>query len=239
MHLKSWLEKNLWDELSKWIFVDNRTIQSIIQKTFLWLAWITLIVFLVGYYVVWLMNSWVINPSQYNIAFWSSAILWFILIIIMTWMYQKMNYITLAILAILFAILEWVWLAWILSFYDTASVINAFAWASVLFVVMSIYWYITKTDLTKLWTILLVWLITIIVLTLINVFFIHSSWFDLVLSIVWLLIFLGLTAWDLQMLKNMASTGDTRLEIVFWVSLYLDFINIFLELLSLFGSSKD
>lgn len=239
MHLKSWLMNNLESELANWTKASSDEIQNLIQKTFLWLAWITAIVFASWYYILGLLNSWVISSGQYSIAFWSSAILGLILIIAITWWYQKMNYATLAILAILFAILEWIWIAWILAIYNSNSIINAFAWASLLFVLMSIYWYFTKTDLTKIWTILIVWLISIIILTLINIFFIHSTWFDLVLSIVWLLIFLCLTAWDLQILKQMAQTWDKRLEIVFWISLYLDFINIFLELLSLFGNSRD
>jgi FtsH-binding integral membrane protein len=123
--------------------------------------------------------------------------------------------------------------------YSAASIINAFAGAGILFLIMALYGYFTKTDLTKLGTILLVGLIAIIVLSLINVLFIHSSGFDLVLSIVGLLIFLGLVAFELQTLKMAALTGDERLEIVFGISLYLDFINIFLELLKFFGLSDE
>ncbi len=238
MHLKRWLINNLQSELASWSRVSFDETQSLIQKTFLWLALITAIVFASWYYILGLLNSWIISSGQYTISFWISAILGLILVIAITWWYQKMNYATLAIIAILFAVLEWIWIAWILAIYDSSSIINAFAWASLLFVLMSLYWYFTKTDLTKFWTILIVGLISIIILTLINIFFIHSSWFDLALSIIGLLIFLGLTAWDLQILKQMAQTWDKRLEIVFWISLYLDFINIFLELLSLFWNSK-
>lgn len=246
MDLKARLKESLqwattWEVLGQQmeISVNQEVVQSIIQRTFLWLGIITFIVFAVWYYMVSLIKSWTINPTQYTIAFWASAILWLILVFVISWFWQKFNYATLAILTVLFAILEWIGLAWVLAAYSSASVINAFAWASVLFITMALYGYFTKTDLTKLWTILLVWLIAIIVLTLINILFIHSSGFDLVLSIIWLLIFLGLTAWDLQLLKQMAATGDRRLELVFWVSLYLDFINIFLELLEIFGNRSN
>jgi len=148
-----------------------------------------------------------------------------------------MNYTTLSVLTIMFAIAEWVWIAWILTIYNAASVINAFAWAAILFIVMWIYWYVTKTDLTKFWTILFIWLIVLIILEIINMFM-WSSWFEMILSAVWLLLFMWITAWDLQMLKTMATTWDRRLEIVFWVSLYLDFINMFLELLELFWNKN-
>jgi len=223
----------LWQQME--INVNNEVVQSIIQRAFLWLGIITFIVFAVGYYMVSLIKAWTITPTQYMIAFWASAILWLVLVFVISWFWQKFNYATLAILTILFAVLEWVWLSWVLAAYSSASVINAFAWASVLFIVMALYGYFTKTDLTKLWTLLLVGLIAIIILTIINISFIHSSWFDLILSILWLIIFLWLTAWDLQILKQMAATWDKRLELVFGVSLFLDFINIFLELLRIFG----
>ncbi len=223
----------LWQQME--INVNNEVVQSIIQRAFLWLGIITFIVFAVGYYMVSLIKAWTITPTQYMIAFRASAILWLVLVFVISWFWQKFNYATLAILTILFAVLEWVWLSWVLAAYSSASVINAFAWASVLFIVMALYGYFTKTDLTKLWTLLLVGLIAIIILTIINISFIHSSWFDLILSILWLIIFLWLTAWDLQMLKQMAATWDRRLELVFGVGLFLDFINIFLELLRIFG----
>ncbi len=233
-----WLKNNNSRENLENVVINN-TIQSIIQRTFLWMWWITFIVFAVWYYVVSLIKAWTIDYWQYNIAFIASAILWFIVIIVMFFFRQKMKYTTLSILAVLFAILEWIWLAGIFISYNASSVINAFAGASVLFLIMALYWYFTQSDLTKLWTILFIWLISIIVLSLVNVIFIHSSWFDLLISILWLLIFLGLVAWDLQTLKLVATSWDRRLEIIFWISLYLDFINIFLELLRIFWSSSE
>ncbi len=239
MSLKAKLEQQVQMELNQNTITNNDTVQSIIQRTFLWLGWITAIVFAVWYYIVGMIKAGTIDPSQYMVAFWVSAILWLWLVFAITWFYTKWNYTTLSILAILFAVAEWVWLAGILAVYNAASVINAFAGAALLFIIMAIYGYTTKADLTKLGTILIVWLIAVIVLSLVNMLFIHSSWFELIISIVALLIFLWLTAWDLQLLKQMAATWDRRLEIVFWISLYLDFINIFLELLKIFGSNND
>ena len=239
MDLKAKLQESINQELNSWTLMENETVQSIIQKTFLWMWAITAIVFAVGYYMVWLIKSWAIEVSQFTIAFWVSIILWLGLVFAISWFWQKMSYTTLSILAILFAVAEWVWLTWVLAYYSTASIINAFAGAALLFIIMAIYGYITKTDLTKLGSMLVVWLITIITLSLLNMFFFHSQWFDLVLSIIWLLTFLWLTAWNLQTLKLAAQTWDKRLEIVFWVSLFLDFINIFLYLLRIFGSNND
>jgi len=213
--------------------------QSIIQRTFLWMGIITFIVFAVGYYVVSLIKTGTISPSQYTVLFWVSALGGLGLVFAISFFWEKMNYITLAVLAILFSVLEWIGLAGVLAVYNAASVINAFAGAGILFLLMALYGYFTKSDLTKLGTILLIGLIAIIILTLLNVFLIKSGTFSLVLSIIGLLIFLWLTAWNIQTLKLAATNWDKRLEIVFGVSLYLDFINIFLYLLELYWKSQE
>jgi len=239
MNLKAQLQESITQQLNRGNLAENETVQKIIQKTFLWMWIITAIVFAVGYYMVGLIKGWHINSSQFIITFWVSVILGFGLVVAISWFWQKMSYTTLSILAVLFAVAEWVWLTGILATYSTASIINAFAGAALLFILMALYGYFTKTDLTKLGTLLLIWLIAIVILSLINVFFIHSSTFDLILAIAGLIIFLWLTAWNLQTLKLAAQSWDERLEIVFWVSLYLDFINIFIELLRIFGSSNN
>ena len=235
MDLKARLKDSLVNET--WASVPSEIVQSIIQRAFLWTWVITFIVFAVAYYIVWMLK-WptpIISLTQYTVAFRVSALAWLWLVVAISWGYQKMSYATLSVLAIIFALAEWVWLAGILSAYGAASVINAFAWAALLFVVMWIYGYVTKTDLTKFWTILLAWLITLVILEVVNMF-IGSSQLDMILSWVWVLLFMWLTAWDLQMLKLMAVTWDRRLELVFWVSLYLDFINLFLMILDFIGN---
>ena len=236
MDLKTKLQENIKSYSNSGTMLDNDTVQGIIQKTFLWMWWITLIVFLVWYYVLWLLKDNYISAWNYQVAFWASFVVSLLLIVVITFKYSSMKYSTLSILALLFSVSEWVGLAGILAIYSATSVINAFAWAAVLFLMLAIYGYTTKQDLTKFWTLFIVWLITIILLSLLNVFLLHSSALELWLSIVGLLLFLWLTAWDIQILKQMAQTWDRRLEIVFWISLYLNFINIFIELLQIFGS---
>ena len=104
-----------------------------------------------------------------------------------------------------------------------------------MFITMALWGYVTKKDLTKLGSLFLIWLISIIVISLLNVFIFKSSWLELGISIIWILLFLWLTAYDMQMLKRWAATWDRRLEIFFWLWLFLNFINIFLFLLRIFG----
>jgi FtsH-binding integral membrane protein len=112
--------------------------------------------------------------------------------------------------------------------------------AAVLFGTMSFYGYFTKRDLTDLGSLLFVGLIAIIIASVINIF-IGSTVFQMVISAIGVIVFLGLTAYDTQKIRKMVSvSGDTgKEEVMGALSLYLDFINLFLMLLQLFGGRKD
>jgi FtsH-binding integral membrane protein len=103
--------------------------------------------------------------------------------------------------------------------------------------------YFTKTDLSKLGSILMIGLFGIVIAGLIN-FFVGSQTMDYVISFIGVVIFTGLTAYDVQKIKNMGEMveeGETmsKMAIMGALSLYLDFINLFLFLLRLFGGSRD
>lgn len=124
--------------------------------------------------------------------------------------------------------------------YTLGSIFGAFMGAAVLFGVMSFYGYFTKQSLDSLGKYLFVGLIAIIIASIINIF-IGSSVMQMVISAIAIIIFLGLTAYDTQQIREMVSDGnsDVGTEIMGALTLYLDFINLFLNLLQLFGSKKD
>ena len=123
--------------------------------------------------------------------------------------------------------------------YNLGSIVSAFMGAAVLFAVMSIYGYFTKRNLDSFGQYLFVGLIAIIIASVINIF-IGSSVFAMVISAIGILVFLGLTAYDTQKIREMVSVdNDGKAEVLGALSLYLDFINLFLMLLQLFGGRKD
>lgn len=128
----------------------------------------------------------------------------------------------------------------IFAVYTTASIFGAFMGAAVLFGVMSFYGYFTKRDLSGIGDFLLVGLIAIIIASIINIF-IGSSVMQMVISSIGILIFLGFTAYDTQQIRESLAYDSTPAdEVMGAISLYLDFINLFVNLLQLFGiSSKD
>ena len=124
--------------------------------------------------------------------------------------------------------------------YTVGSIVSAFMGAAVLFGTMSFYGYFTKRDLSGLGQMLFVGLIAIIIASIINIF-LGNSLFQMVISAVAILIFLGLTAYDTQRLRELVSyESDTqRAEIMGALSLYLNFINLFIHLLQIFGVRRD
>lgn len=124
----------------------------------------------------------------------------------------------------------------IFAVYTMMSIFNAFMGAAVLFSVMSFYGYFTKRDLSGIGDLLFVALIAIIIASIINLF-IGSTMMQMVISAIAILIFLGFTAYDTQQIREMVSEGDenTAVEVLGALTLYLDFINLFINLLQLFG----
>jgi FtsH-binding integral membrane protein len=124
--------------------------------------------------------------------------------------------------------------------YNMGSIVSAFMGAAVLFAVMSFYGYFTKKDLSGLGSMMFIGLIAIIIASVINIF-IGSTVFQMVISAIGVIVFLGLTAYDTQRIREIVSVGgDTgKEEVMGALSLYLDFINLFIMLLQLFGGRKD
>ena len=142
----------------------------------------------------------------------------------------------------IFAALMGLSLSSILLVYTGMSITRVFFICSATFGAMSIYGYTTKRDLTKLGSFLMMGLIGIIIASIVNLFM-KSSMMYFVISILGVLIFVGLTAYDTQKIKNMYAASDTgelmgKKAVMGALTLYLDFINLFIMLLRLFGQRR-
>jgi uncharacterized protein len=139
-----------------------------------------------------------------------------------------------------FAALMGLSFATIFVVYTMGSIVSAFMGAGVLFGVMSGYGYFTKQSLDGVGKFCFVGLIAIIIASIINIF-IGSTVMQMVISAIAIIIFLGLTAYDTQQIREIVSDGEAGdgAEIQGALTLYLDFINLFLNLLQLFGGKKD
>ena len=142
----------------------------------------------------------------------------------------------------LFAVVNGLALSPIFLAYTATSIAKTFFITAGTFGAMSIYGYFTSNDLSKMGSILIMALFGLIIASIVNIF-VGSDSLGWIISIVGVLIFVGLTAWDTQKIKNMAAMApagsEGRLATIGALSLYLDFINLFLYLLRFFGSSRD
>ena len=158
---------------------------------------------------------------------------------------QRMSASTATTLFMVYSALMGLSLSTVLIVYTGQSVFMAFATAAGMFGAMSIYGMTTKKDLTGLGSFLFMGLIGIIIASVVNMF-LGSSQMDFIISVLGVIIFTGLTAYDTQKLKVMGETAPAddatavrRGTILGALTLYLDFINLFLMLLRLFGSTRD
>jgi FtsH-binding integral membrane protein len=135
-------------------------------------------------------------------------------------------------------------LSFIFVIYTMGSIASTFLIAAGMFGAMAVVGYTTKTDLTSFGKIMMMGLIGILIASLVN-FFLKSDAMSYVISTIGVLVFTGLTAYDVQKLKRIGAGIEygnqmaSKLSIMGALSLYLDFINIFLYLLRLFGSRRD
>jgi len=159
---------------------------------------------------------------------------------------QKIQASTATTLFVLYAALNGLTLSVIFLAYTSASIASTFFICAATFTVCSIYGMATKRDLTSLGGFMMMGLIGIIIASLVNIF-LKSSAMAMIISYIGVIVFVGLTAYDTQKLKNMALTQPDGLgaavirkgTIMGALTLYLDFINLFLMLLRIFGNTRD
>jgi FtsH-binding integral membrane protein len=164
-------------------------------------------------------------------------------VLLISFGFNRLSYGVLLLAFIAFAIVMGISLSYILLIYTTGSVISVFVTASLLFGVMAVAGYTTQQDLTKFGAILTMFLIGIVIASLVNMF-LRSTGLNMIISYIGVAVFVGLTAYDVQKLKRIGAGleyGDAsakKMAVMGALTLYLDFINLFLMLLRVFGNRK-
>jgi FtsH-binding integral membrane protein len=163
-------------------------------------------------------------------------------VLLMSFGYQKLSPAILTLLFLAFSMLMGMSLSFVLLIYTAASVYMTFAITAGMFGIMAVTGYTTKTDLTKFGSIMMMGLVGIIIAMVVNMF-LHSSTLEYIISIIGVLVFTGLTAYDVQKLKRIGTTemdqvNMRKMSIMGALTLYLDFINLFLFLLRFLGNRR-
>ncbi len=227
---------------------DVAVAKSFMSQVFGWMALAMVLTAVTAY---WFASSESLMRSLINVETGGMTGLgWFVtlapigFVLLMSFGFQRLSPAVLTLLFIAFSVLMGMSLSFILLVYTAASVYKTFAVTAIMFGAMAVTGYTTKTDLTKFGSIMMMGLIGLMVAMLIN-FFMKSGTMDYIISIIGVLIFTGLTAYDVQRLKRIgAGAGEygaentKKLSILGALTLYLDFINLFLFLLRFLGDRK-
>jgi FtsH-binding integral membrane protein len=205
-------------------------------------VWMTLAMILTGVTAYGVANSPGILMALYSnqILFWGLIIVEFALVIGITAAINKLSLTTATLMFVLYSVINGAMLSSIFMIYTMSSITSVFFITAGTFAVMAFIGYTTKTDLTSMGKILIMALIGIIIATVVNIF-LKSSGLEMILSYLGVLVFVGLTAYDSQKIKQMllmapdAGEGAQKLALLGALTLYLDFINLFIYLLRIFG----
>jgi len=222
--------------------VNNNVISVYLARVYNWMAIALLLTGAVAYYVAGsesLMQAIVGN----RILFFGLIIGELFLVGYISRMVHKISASTATMLFVLYAVLNGLTLSFIFLIYTSTSIASTFLITAGTFGAMSVYGYFTKKDLTKMGNLAMMALIGIILASIVNIFM-HSEMMHWIITYLGVAVFVGLTAYDTQKLKAIASNGFDNGEnleksaILGALTLYLDFINLFIFLLRIFGARK-
>ena len=209
---------------------------NVYSKVFLWMFMGLILTGVIGWFGY---SSGIIYDIALNGGFTVILIVELAVVLLLAFLLPKMSATVAAIMFFLYAALNGVTFATIFAIYELQSVISLFFIAAFAFGIFAFLGYRTNINLNKMGNICLMLLFAGIIASLVNIF-LNNSMFDLIISWVMLIVFFGITAYDMQKIKLMAINGQygDKLHIYGALQLYIDFINIFIRILSIFGKRK-
>lgn len=237
-----------YEEFSKAISHDRELEMSaafpvLMRKVYVWMALALVITGFTAYYVA--NNETLLTAIVTNqILFWGLVIAELGLVIGLSAAINKMSLTVATLMFVVYSVINGVTMSFIFLLYTYSSITNVFLITAGTFAVMALFGYFTKADLSSLGKILMMALVGIIIATIVNIFT-KSTGLAMILNYLGVLVFVGLTAYDSQKIKMMllqaldAGEAAQKLALLGALSLYLDFINLFLYLLRIFGARRD
>lgn len=213
------------------------TEENLIAKTFFWMF-----LGLLGTAIIaWYTYSTGLFIEIISGDYWSILLIAEVVVVLLfSFLFKKLPPVVVGILFFVYAALNGVTLSTIFVIFELTSIVYLFIASAILFGGLALIGYKTKADLSKWHTILFGVLIVGVILSIINIF-IGNGMLDLVLDWVILLVFFGITIYDMNKIKNLSEEVELdqeKLHIYGAMELYLDFINIFIRILSIFGKRR-
>lgn len=205
-------------------------------KVYTWLFIGLLVTFLTGYCLS--LNPDIVYSLVTDVPYWLLVIVELGVAIFFSVRISKMSKLTATICYLLYSFITGITFSTIFIFYSLSSIIFVFLVASITFLIFAVIGYTTKKDLSKFSSYLFMALIAILVASIINIF-IRSSMMDLIITVISVLVFLGYVIFDMKNAEKIALVNKEAGPIYGAFQLYLDFINIFVDLLKLLGDADN
>ena len=211
----------------------------LMRKVYVWMT-LALVITGVTAYGVATSPGLMMAIATNKLLFWGLIIAEFGLVVAISAAINKLSLTTATLLFVLYSVINGATLSFIFAIYTMSSIASVFFITAGTFAVMAVIGYTTKKDLTSMGKILFMALIGIIIATIVNIF-LKSTGLQMIVSYLGVLIFVGLTAYDSQKIKQMllmapdAGEGAQKIALLGALSLYLDFVNLFIYLLRIFG----
>lgn len=211
---------------------------EMIRKVYLWMCGALAVTGLVAYYIA---NSaaYLVAAATHPFLLWGPMVAELVLVIVLTSRIDRMSSLTATLMFLGYSVLNGVTLSSIFLVYDLGSIATTFAVCACTFGVMALYGAVTRKDLTRIGNIALMALIGLIIASVVNLF-LHNTMFDMIISAVGVLLFVGLTAYDAQRIRVLLAGEEygeetAKMAVIGALQLYLDFVNLFLYLLRFMG----
>lgn len=222
----------------------QETFVSLMRKVYLWMTLALLITGLTSYFTA--CSNTIMNVLlEHSYIIWGLFAVELIVVVILSGRIHKLNVVQATTLFVLYSLINGITLSFIFLAYEGANIAKAFIITSGTFCSMSIYGYTTKKNLATIGKYFYMALLGLIIATIVNLFM-GSSLLDMIICYAGVIIFVGLTAWDTQKIKRLliessqygVNEGNMKIALLGALSLYLDFMNLFLYILRIMGKKK-
>ena len=235
------MENNFYNQVEDRAQNSALAFPALMSKVYLWMTLALVVTGMTAYYVASspaILFAIASNP----VAFWGLFIGELVLVFVLSSRIMSLSFVTASLMFVAYSVMNGIFFSFIFLAYTEQSIATTFLITAGTFGAMSLFGFVTKRDLSAMGRILFMLLIGLIIATVVNIFM-KAEGLTLILNYAGVVIFVGLTAYDTQSIKQMLQQhgdkeGAEKIALLGSLSLYLDFINLFLYLLRFFGESR-
>lgn len=235
------MENNFYNQVEERAQSSALSFPALMSKVYLWMTLALVVTGMTAYYVA--SSPAILYAIVSNqIAFWGLFIGELVLVFVLSSRIMSLSFVTASLMFVAYSVMNGIFFSFIFLAYTEQSIATTFLITAGTFGAMSLFGFVTKRDLSTMGRILFMLLIGLLIATVVNIFM-KAEGLTLILNYAGVVIFVGLTAYDTQSIKQMLQEhgdkeGAEKIALLGSLSLYLDFINLFIYLLRFFGESR-